>query len=103
MLLRSAAPQRISHRRHTTSPEARENPMTFFMLAFVESVLISGAVFPQGNPASAPVNQDTRESRVVIDSAALARFIDPLITAQMAKENIPGAVFILVQNGRVLY
>jgi CubicO group peptidase (beta-lactamase class C family) len=38
-----------------------------------------------------------------IDSAELARFIDPLITDQIAKENIPGAVFLLVQNGKVLY
>ena len=38
-----------------------------------------------------------------IDSAELARFVDPLITAQMAKENIPGAVFLLVQDGKVLY
>ena len=38
-----------------------------------------------------------------IDSAELAAFVDPLITSQMAKENIPGAVFLLVQNGRVLY
>lgn len=38
-----------------------------------------------------------------IDSAELARFIDPLITVQMAKENIPGAVFLLVQNGKIIY
>jgi CubicO group peptidase (beta-lactamase class C family) len=47
----------------------------------------------------------TSRSRVEgrIDSAELARFIDPVITTQMAKENIPGAVFLLVQNGTVLY
>jgi CubicO group peptidase (beta-lactamase class C family) len=38
-----------------------------------------------------------------IDSADLARFVDTLITAQMAKENIPGAVFLLVKDGKVLY
>src|SRR5688572_1249128 len=42
-------------------------------------------------------------ARRPIDAAELARFIDPLITAQMEKEHIPGAVFVLVQNGRVLY
>jgi CubicO group peptidase (beta-lactamase class C family) len=73
------------------------------MLAFVESVLISGAVLPQRNPEPAPLQQTTRPPRAVIDSAGLSKFIDPLITAQMAKEQIPGAVFILVQNGRVLY
>jgi CubicO group peptidase (beta-lactamase class C family) len=39
----------------------------------------------------------------LIDSAELANFVDPLISAQLAKENIPGAVFLLVQNGKVLY
>jgi CubicO group peptidase (beta-lactamase class C family) len=38
-----------------------------------------------------------------LDSAELARFVDTLIAAQMAKENIPGAVFLLVKDGRVLY
>src|SRR5687768_3106101 len=95
-------------RRHLSSssdysPENTRNSMTFLMVAFVESVLIAGAVFPQGNPASAPFDQVTRQRPVLIDSAGLARFIDPLITAQMAKEQIPGAVFILVQNGRVIY
>src|SRR5438876_1231349 len=42
-------------------------------------------------------------ARRPIDSAELARFVDPLFTAQMEKEHIPGAVFVLVQNGRVLY
>lgn len=38
-----------------------------------------------------------------INAAGLARFVDSLITRQMEKEHIPGAVFVLVQNGRVLY
>jgi CubicO group peptidase (beta-lactamase class C family) len=58
--------------------------------------------------AQAPRSQPPRppEGALVagsIDSAELARFIDPLITDQIAKENIPGAVFLLVQNGKVLY
>ncbi|HUQ18300.1 MAG TPA: serine hydrolase domain-containing protein [Gemmatimonadaceae bacterium] len=61
--------------------------MILLTLAFIQSVLISGPTIP---PAQ-------------IDSAELARFVDPLITAQMAKENIPGAVFILAQNGKVVY
>jgi CubicO group peptidase (beta-lactamase class C family) len=73
--------------------------MTFLILAFVESLLISGAPFPQAYQASSAMPQ----SRAIIDSAELAKFVDPLITAQMAKEQIPGAVFILVQNGRVVY
>jgi CubicO group peptidase (beta-lactamase class C family) len=38
-----------------------------------------------------------------IDSADLAGFVDTLITAQMKKENIPGAVFLLVKDGKILY
>jgi CubicO group peptidase (beta-lactamase class C family) len=44
-----------------------------------------------------------RSSLLPIDSTELARFVDPLIAAQMEKEHIPGAVFVLVQNGRILY
>jgi CubicO group peptidase (beta-lactamase class C family) len=46
-----------------------------------------------------------RAARVTgpIDSAELASFVDTIINAQLAKENIPGAVFVLVQNGKVLY
>jgi CubicO group peptidase (beta-lactamase class C family) len=61
--------------------------MILLTLAFIQSVLMSGPTIP---PAQ-------------IDSGELARFVDPLITAQMAKDNIPGAVFILVQNGKVIY
>jgi len=77
--------------------------MTFLVLAFVESLLISGAAFPQIDSTLSSVSAPRQQARVTIDSAELAKFIDPLMTAQMAKEQIPGAVFILVQNGRVLY
>jgi CubicO group peptidase (beta-lactamase class C family) len=39
----------------------------------------------------------------LVDARELASFVDTLITAQMAKEHIPGAVFLLVQNGKVVY
>ena len=50
---------------------------------------------PRANVSVAPVG--------LIDSAELASFVDTLIAAQMAKENIPGAVFVLVRDGRILY
>ncbi len=53
--------------------------------------------------AAAPLLTTSQATRPPIDSAELAHFIDPLIAAQMEKEHIPGAVFVLVQNGRVLY
>jgi CubicO group peptidase (beta-lactamase class C family) len=45
----------------------------------------------------------SQAARRPIDCAELAQFVDTLISAQMEKEHIPGAVFVLVQNGRVLY
>jgi CubicO group peptidase (beta-lactamase class C family) len=53
--------------------------------------------------APSPLPTSSKRIRSPIDSAELARFIDPLISAQMEREHIPGAVFVLVQNGRVLY
>jgi len=44
-----------------------------------------------------------RASFVPIDSSELSRFVDPIVAAQLEKEHIPGAVFVLVQNGRILY
>jgi CubicO group peptidase (beta-lactamase class C family) len=77
--------------------------MTFVILAFVQSLLISGTALPRIDTAAPSATYSAPHAPAPIDSAELARFIDPLITAQMAKEQIPGAVFILVQNGRVLY
>ncbi|MDP9201752.1 MAG: beta-lactamase family protein [Gemmatimonadota bacterium] len=67
----------------------------------IACALVSGSACAQptrSNPAATiPV------VRHPIDATELARFVDPLIAAQMEKEHIPGAVFVLVQNGRVLY
>jgi CubicO group peptidase (beta-lactamase class C family) len=81
----------------------RAHRMTFLTFAIVETMLMSGALLPQTDPVRPPTILAGAPTRVVIDSAELAKFIDPLFSAQMTKEQIPGAVFILVQNGRVLY
>jgi CubicO group peptidase (beta-lactamase class C family) len=52
---------------------------------------------------SASVSVARTAARGVIDSADVVRFVDPLISAQMEKEHIPGAVFVLVKDGRILY
>jgi CubicO group peptidase (beta-lactamase class C family) len=72
--------------------------------------MVSAALFAaaavataQAPPSPAPHAVTKAPTRGVIDSAELASFVDTLIAAQMAKENIPGAVFLLVQNGRVIY
>lgn len=38
-----------------------------------------------------------------IKATELAAFISPIINAQLAKEHIPGAVFVLVQDGKILF
>jgi CubicO group peptidase (beta-lactamase class C family) len=37
------------------------------------------------------------------DAASLAAFADPLIEAHLREAGIPGAVFVYVKDGRVLY
>src|SRR5688500_7466121 len=37
-----------------------------------------------------------------VDSAALRAFVDSLMATEMARERIPGAAFVFVQNGRVV-
>jgi hypothetical protein len=39
---------------------------------------------------------------LTIDAKELQTLLDGIIPAEMAKQQIPGAAFILVQNGRVV-
>jgi CubicO group peptidase (beta-lactamase class C family) len=70
-------------------------PMLFVLSA---TAAIKAACAQSGPPSAAASTQ-----RGKIDSAELARFVDPLIGAQMEKEKIPGAVFVFVKDGRILY
>src|SRR6185503_4661551 len=38
-----------------------------------------------------------------INPGELAAFVDPIVNAQLAKEHIPGAVLVLVQDGKIVY
>ncbi|HJU64401.1 MAG TPA: serine hydrolase domain-containing protein [Gemmatimonadaceae bacterium] len=40
---------------------------------------------------------------LVVDSARLARFVDSLISTELSRQRIPGAAFVFVQHGRVVY
>ena len=64
---------------------------------------VARAACAQAPPSPAPHKISAAPLVGLIDSRELASFVDTLITAQMAKENIPGAVFLLVQNGKVVY
>lgn len=57
----------------------------------------------RGDPIAQGGTATERASFVPIDSSELSRFVDPVVAAQLAKEHIPGAVFVLVQDGRILY
>ena len=66
--------------------------------------LAAAFLFSTTLPAQAdPARPNTSSSLLPIDAAELASFVDPLIAAQLEKEHIPGAVFILVQDGKILY
>jgi CubicO group peptidase (beta-lactamase class C family) len=73
------------------------------LYSVVVLVAVANVACAQAAPSSQPAQPSSSLVAGPIDAAELAGFIDPLITAQMGKENIPGAVFLLVQNGKVLY
>lgn len=53
-------------------------------------------------PAQAPSSVQAR-GLLPISAGELAGFIDPIVTTQLEKEHIPGAVLVLVQDGRIVY
>ena len=60
------------------------------------SILLPAELVAQSNnPGGRPL--------LPISATELASFINPIIKAQLEKEHIPGAVFVLVQNGSILY
>jgi CubicO group peptidase (beta-lactamase class C family) len=54
-------------------------------------------------PGQTPSLPSATGPGVAITPGELASFVDPIINAQLEKEHIPGAVFVLVRDGRVLY
>jgi CubicO group peptidase (beta-lactamase class C family) len=54
----------------------------------------------QGTSPRGPASPDRASSR--IDSTALGKLVDSVVAAGMARDGIPGAAFILVQDGRVV-
>jgi CubicO group peptidase (beta-lactamase class C family) len=64
---------------------------------------VAGTTSAQAPPSPAAHKITAAPLVGLIDSRELASFVDTLIIAQMAKEHIPGAVFLLVQDGKVVY
>ncbi|HMI56099.1 MAG TPA: serine hydrolase domain-containing protein [Gemmatimonadaceae bacterium] len=85
-------------------PKSRRTKHTFAATIAWIAVTSSACAQPAPPQSGSSVPPATRQAaRTPIDAAELGRFVDPLISAQMEKERIPGAVFVLVQNGSVLY
>jgi CubicO group peptidase (beta-lactamase class C family) len=73
------------------------------LLSAVALLALASAACAQAPSASPSTRASAAPVAALIDSTELAGFVDTLITSQMRKENIPGAVFLLVQDGKVLY
>lgn len=73
------------------------------LLSVLVPFAIAHAACTQGVRPIQPARVSAAPAGDFIDSAELAGFVATIIHAQLAKENIPGAVFVLVQNGKVLY
>ncbi|HKR09467.1 MAG TPA: serine hydrolase domain-containing protein [Gemmatimonadaceae bacterium] len=65
-------------------------------LGLVMTTVSAGAVTGQ-------TRQTAPRPSLPISAGELASFVNPIIKAQLEKEHIPGAVFVLVQNGKILY
>src|ERR1043165_8278127 len=69
-------------------------------LRFCALGLVIAAVPPE---AHSQTQQTAPRQTLPITAAELAAFVNPIIKGQLEKEHIPGAVFVLVQKGRILY
>jgi CubicO group peptidase (beta-lactamase class C family) len=64
--------------------------------------LLVGCGRPQSTGAEQRGSPPDENAKSRIDSTDLARIVDSAMTQGMARESIPGAAFILVENGRVV-
>jgi len=67
--------------------------------ALAGCALFAAAALAAG-PSSTPAAGVTRSAA---DTTGLAAFVDSVIGAQMRSEQVPGAAFVFVQDGRVVY
>ena len=63
-------------------------------------IIVCMSLSAPGQPATAGTNALPRPQT---DPAELAAWLEPLIEEQMAAAHIPGAVFLLVQDGQIAY
>lgn len=77
----------------------RRRVVQMLVLLIVVSLLLS----PPARPAAASTAALLRAQAAPLDPAELATWLEPLIEEQMAAAHIPGAVFLLVQDGQIAY
>ncbi|HYF38739.1 MAG TPA: serine hydrolase domain-containing protein [Gemmatimonadales bacterium] len=68
----------------------------------ISLLLILAACGSQSASARLQKTESGSTAGIPIDSANLGRLLDSAMTQGMARDNIPGAAFILVKNGRVV-
>ncbi|MFL5537997.1 MAG: serine hydrolase domain-containing protein [Longimicrobiaceae bacterium] len=66
----------------------------------VAGCLFLAAAVPAAGPPSMPAAGVARRGA---DTTGLAAFVDSVIGAEMRSEHVPGAAFVFVQDGRVVY
>lgn len=73
------------------------------LIAVVLSVMLVGACAREGSGrARSQEARHPKKATGFIDPTELAALVDPVFAAGMKEERIPGAAFVLVQNGRVV-
>ena len=81
-------------------PELRARTALRRTAAVVAGCALLAGASPAAGPASAV---GTGVARAGADTAGLAAFVDSVMAAEMRGEHVPGAVFVFVQDGRVVY
>jgi CubicO group peptidase (beta-lactamase class C family) len=66
----------------------------------ISSIYVSACTPSPTESAAAPARQETSESN---EAARIAAIVDPLIGADLSASGTPGAAFVFVRDGRIVY
>jgi CubicO group peptidase (beta-lactamase class C family) len=73
------------------------------MIGIVRIVVVAAALITLAAPCPALAKEPKPHPSASIDPVQLAGLVDSVITAEMERERLPGAGFIFVQNGKVVW
>jgi CubicO group peptidase (beta-lactamase class C family) len=85
---------------HTARHAAVRRPRDFAVPLLCTLLACTGACAGDARAPQSPAA--ATGARPAVDAAGLAALLDPVFAAGMASEQIPGAAFVLVQDGRVV-